>query len=105
MGLPDSIYARYQIQGGGPTAPNYNIIFPYYGFYGNDLFRINPKFTLSAGLRYDLSIPDYTPHPQAAPCCVVYKPTTEGGILEYPGIALSVPIHYLSASKTDFTPG
>jgi hypothetical protein len=104
MGLPDSIYARYAIQGGGPTAPDYNIIFPYYGLYMNDLFRINQKLTISAGLRYDLSIPDYTPHPQTAPCCAVYKATADGGVLEYPGIASGLPIHYLSAPKKDFAP-
>jgi hypothetical protein len=104
MGLPDSIYSRYQINGGGPTAPDYNIIFPYYGIYGNDMFRINSKFTISAGLRYDLSIPDYTPNPSTAPCCAVYEPNADGGVLAYPGIAPGLPIHYLSAPKGDFAP-
>ncbi len=104
MGLPYSIYARYQISGGGPTAPDYNIIFPYYGMYVNDMFRINSKLTISAGLRYDLSIPDYTPNPSTAPCCAIYQPSADGGFLEYPGIAPKLPIHYLSASKEDFAP-
>lgn len=104
MGLPDSIFARYQINGGGPTAPNYNIIFPYYGTYVNDMFRMNSKLTLSAGLRYDLSIPDYTPNPSTAPCCAVYEANASGGVLEYPGVAPGLPIHYLSASKKNFAP-
>lgn len=104
MGLPDSIWTRYQIAGGGPTAPDYNIIFPYYGMYGNDMFRLNPKLTVSVGLRYDLSIPDYTPNPTTAPCCAVYEPNAQGGILAYPGIAQGLPIHYLSAPKKDFAP-
>jgi hypothetical protein len=104
MGLPDSIWVRYQISGGGPTAPDYNILFPYWGMYVNDMFRISPKFTVSAGLRYDLSIPDYTPNPGTAPCCAIYVPNAAGGILEYPGIAQGLPIHYLSADKKSFAP-
>lgn len=104
MGLPDSIFARYQINGGGPTAPDYDIVFPYYGLYVNDMFRLNPKLTISAGLRWDLNIPDYTPHPTTAPCCAVYQPNSQGGILAYPGIAPGLPIHYLSAPKKDFAP-
>jgi hypothetical protein len=104
MGLPDSIWVRYQIAGGGPTAPDYNIIFPYYGLYVNDMFRINPKITISAGLRYDLSIPDYTPNPSVAPCCAIYEPNSAGGVLAYPGIAPGLPIHYLSADKKSFAP-
>ena len=104
MGLPDNIYSRYQINGGGPTAPNYNIIFPYYGIYVDDMFRINPKLTVSAGLRYDLSIPDYTPNPSIAPCCAIYEPNAEGGVLAYPGIKPGLSNHYLSAAKKNFAP-
>ena len=104
MGLPQNLLVRYNINGGSPTAPDYNIIFPYWGFYMNDKFRINTKWTVSAGLRYDLSIPDYTPNPSVAPCCAIYTPTPEGGVLKYPGIAAGVPIHYLTASKKDFAP-
>ena len=104
MGLPDSILVRYKIQGGGPTAPNYDIVFPYYGFYVNDLFRVNPKLTISAGLRYDLNIPDYTPNPKLSPCCAVYQPNSAGGVLAYPGIAPGLSNRYLSAPKKDFAP-
>lgn len=104
MGLPDSIWVRYKIQGGNATSPNYNIIFPYYGFYVNDLFRVSPKLTISAGLRYDLNIPDYTPDPTLSPCCAVYQPNAAGGVLAYPGIAPGLSNHYLSAPKKDFAP-
>lgn len=104
MGLPSNMWVRYNIQGGSPTAPDYNVIFPSWGFYANDRFRLSPKVTISAGLRYDLSIPWYTPDPKAAPCCAVYTPTPTGGVLEYPGIASGLPEHYLSAPKLDFAP-
>jgi Carboxypeptidase regulatory-like domain/TonB dependent receptor len=104
MGTPQNLWVRYTINGGSPTAPDYNIIFPYWGFYINDKFRINPKWTISAGLRYDLNIPDYTPNPSIAPCCAIYTATPDGGVLKYPGIATGLPVHYLSASKKDFAP-
>jgi hypothetical protein len=104
MGIPNNLWVRYKITGGGPTAPNYNIIFPYWGFYVNDKFRISPKLTISTGLRYDLSIPDYTPNPSIAPCCAIYSPTSDGGVLKYPGIADGLSNHYLSAPKLDFAP-
>jgi hypothetical protein len=104
MGIPNNLWVRYNINGGDPTSPDYNIIFPYWGFYGNDKFRVSPKLTISAGLRYDLNIPDYTPNPKVAPCCAIYMPNAQGGILEYPGIAPGLPIQYLSAPKLDFAP-
>jgi hypothetical protein len=107
MGIPGALWVRYTINGGNATSPNYNILFPFWGFYVNDKFRLSPKLTLSAGLRWDLSIPDYTPKPSIAPCCAIYAadPTTaSGGILEYPGIAAGLPIHYRPADKRDFAP-
>ena len=105
MGTPSLLWERYVINGAPTTtAPVYNILFPYWGFYVNDKFRISPKLTISAGLRYDLSIPDYTPKPSIAPCCAIYTPTSDGGVLEYPGIATGLPEHYLSAPKLDFAP-
>ena len=104
MGVPSDLWVRYSINGGGPTAPDYNIVFPSWGFYANDRFRMSPKFTVSAGLRYDLSIPWYTPDPASAPCCAIYTPSAEGGVLQYPGIAAGLPEHYLSAPKLDFAP-
>jgi TonB dependent receptor len=104
MGLPNDIKVRYTISGGTPTSPDYNIIFPSWGFYVNDKFRLSPKLTLSVGLRYELSIPDYTPDPKAAPCCAIYTATADGGVLKYPGIAPGLSNHYLSVPKEDFAP-
>ena len=104
IGSPSNMWVRYTINGGGPTAPDYNIVFPYWGFYVNDKFHLSPKLTITAGLRYDLSIPAYTPNPSAAPCCAIYTATSDGGVLEYPGIATGVSTHYISAPKTEFAP-
>jgi hypothetical protein len=107
MGTPANMWIRYTINGGNATSPNYNILFPYWGFYANDRFRLSPKLTLSAGLRWDLAIPDYTPNPAIAPCCAIYSAapgTASGGVLEYPGIASGLSTHYRSADKRDFAP-
>jgi hypothetical protein len=104
MGVPNTLKMRYKINGGGPQAPVYNIVFPSWGMYVNDRFRLSPKLTVSMGLRYELSIPNYTPDPKAAPCCAIYEATGDGGILEYPGIAPGLSNHYLSAPKLDFAP-
>jgi Carboxypeptidase regulatory-like domain len=104
MGIPNNMWVRYNIQGGSPTAPDYTIWFPSWGFYANDRFRLSPKLMISAGLRYDLSIPWYTPNPKTSPCCALYKADSNGGVLEYPGIATGLPTHYLSAPKLDFAP-
>jgi hypothetical protein len=104
MGIPSDLWARYNISGGDATSPDYDMIFPDWGFYVNDKFRVSPKLTISAGLRYDLSIPAYTPNPSVAPCCAIYTPSSDGGLLAYPGIASNLHIHYLSAPKLDFAP-
>ena len=104
MGIPSDMWVRYTISGGGPTSPDYNIVFPSWGLYVNDQFRATPKLTVSAGLRYELSIPGSTPNPSVAPCCAIYTSTADGGILEYPGIAAGLPEHYLSAPRLDFAP-
>ncbi len=104
MGLPNNLWVRYTINGGDATSPDYNILFPSWGMYVNDKFRMSPKLTVSAGLRYELSIPDYTPNPAVAPCCAIYSATPDGGILEYPGIASGLSNHYLSTPKLDFAP-
>lgn len=101
MGIPRHIHQLDQIVGGDATAPELNVLFPYWGAYVNDKFQITPKLTLSAGLRYDLSLPLYDPNKL---CCAVYKANPEGGVVALPGIASGLPQHYLSASKTNFAP-
>jgi hypothetical protein len=104
MGIPSNMWVRFTIEGGGPTSPDYNIVFPYWGFYVNDKFRLSPKLTISAGLRWDISVPDHTLNPTGAPCCAIYSVTADGGILEYPGIAQGLSNHYFSAEKHEFAP-
>ena len=104
MGLPNNLWVRYNINGGNATSPNYNIVFPSWGMYVNDKFRMTPKLTVSAGLRYELSIPDYTPDPAVAPCCAIYTATPDGGVLKYPGIAAGLSNRYLNTPKLDFAP-
>lgn len=104
MGIVNNMWVRHTIQGGSATAPDYNVRFPNWGLYVNDRYRVTSKLTVSAGLRYNLTIPAFTPNPTIAPCCIVYKPTADGGIVEYPGIAPGLPEHYLSAPKRDFAP-
>ncbi len=101
MGIPQVIHQRYNFVGGDATAPEVDVVFPYWGFYVNDKFQISPKLTLSAGLRYDLAIPGYSPNNV---CCALYTPTPDGGIVKIPGIAQGLPQHYLSAPKLNFAP-
>lgn len=102
MGLPQVIHQRFDFgSGGDPLAPELNVVFPYWGFYGNDKFQVSPKLTLSLGLRYDLNIPLYARNDL---CCAIYSPTSDGGVLKVPGIAPGVPQHYLSAPMLAFAP-
>jgi len=101
MGLPQVIHQRYNFVGGDSTAPELNVVFPYWGMYVNDKFQVSPKLTISAGLRYDLNIPLYARNNL---CCAIYSPTNDGGILKLPGIAAGVQQHFLSATKLDFAP-
>ena len=101
MGLPQVIHQRYNFVGGDATAPELDVVFPYWGFYINDKFQVSPKLTISAGLRYDLNIPLFARNNL---CCAVYNPTPDGGFLKLPGIAAGVPQHFLSATKLDFAP-
>lgn len=104
MGIPSDIQPRFTITGGDATAPDPPRIVPYWGFYVNDKFRLSPKLTVSAGLRYDLSLPLYTPNPHIGPCCEIYTPTADGGILQIPGLAQGLPHRFLKAHKLDFAP-
>jgi hypothetical protein len=100
MGIPSAINQRFNFAGGG-TAPQFWAEFPDWGMYVDDKFRIDPKLTVSVGLRYELDVPLYAPNKI---CCAVYSPSSDGGVLKIPGIAQGLPQHYLSTPKTDFAP-
>lgn len=104
MGIPSDMQPRYTVEGGSATAPDQPHVYPYWGFYVNDKFRISPKLTVSAGLRYDLSLAPYTPDPKTGPCCEIYTATPDGGILEEPGLAPGLPHRYFTAHKLNFAP-
>ena len=104
MGLPYSITSQYKAPNAPANVPGTGVAFPYYGTYVNDMFRLNPKLTVSAGLRYDLDIPVFSPNPKVDICCAVYLPDANGGVEAYPGIAPGIPQHFVSAPKTDFAP-
>ena len=48
---------RYNLTDGDDTL---NFVMPYWGFYVEDKWQLNPKWTLSAGMRYDLGIQTYS---------------------------------------------
>jgi hypothetical protein len=104
MGLPQNMSAQVKVQSQSATVPESIVAFPSYGFYVSDQFRLTPKLSIVAGLRYDLNIPVYTPHPSFAPCCNVYLPDVNGGTEAYPGIAPGVPEHFVAADKKDVSP-
>jgi hypothetical protein len=104
MGLPDSINLEIQAPNEPPNVPGTALAWAYYGMYVNDMIRLNPKLTLSLGLRYDLVIPPYNPEVSKNLCCSVYLPDASGGTEAFPGIAPSIPIHYVPTSKTDVAP-
>ena len=102
LGLPQVIHQRFQFGGGNdPLAPELDVVFPYWGFYVNDKIQISKKFTLTAGLRYDLNIPLYARNKL---CCAVYEADANGGLMNIPGISPDLGQHYLSAAKNNFAP-
>jgi Carboxypeptidase regulatory-like domain len=106
MGLVVAMNPRFQMNGGDDFAPDGWLDIPYWGFYANDKFRLSPKLTISAGLRYELNLPIYAPDPMIEPCCQIYNAAADNGagVMEIPGIAAGVPLHYLKASKIEFAP-
>lgn len=101
MGLPQDLHQPYLFAGYTPPAPLTWNLFPYWGMYANDKFHVTPKLMVSGGVRYDLSIPMFNDLNQ---CCVVYSPTSDGGVLKLAGYAPGVPQHYLTTPKNDFAP-
>ena len=83
MGLPQYICSQTEVPNGPPTIPGTQAAFPYYGLYVNDLFRLSPKLSILAGLRYDLSIPVCSTDTESNPCYPVYVPSASGGVEAY----------------------
>jgi hypothetical protein len=106
MGLVAAMNPRFEMNGGDDYAPDGWLYIPYWGFYGNDKFRLSRNLTISAGLRYELNFPIYAPNPHIEPCCQIYNAAADNGagVMEVPGIAAGVPLHDLTASKIEFAP-
>jgi len=98
LGLPTSISQRYRFVGG---SPDLNFAFPYWGFFAEDRWQVTPRLTLSLGLRYDLSIPLYSPTRYGS---AIVDTSVPGWELAIPGRADGVPLHYVPADKNNFAP-
>jgi carboxypeptidase family protein len=101
IGLPSSIDQRFDFGTGDARDPLLNFAIPYYGAFIEDKIQVSQNLTLSLGLRYDLSIPTYSPsHYGGATFDFDYP----GWQLAIPGLAPGVPLHSVTADKNNFAP-
>jgi hypothetical protein len=98
LGLPFEIQQRYDLGGGDDQL---NFVIPYWGFYVEDKWRLNPKWTLSLGLRYDLGLPTYSGNRYGYARVNRDYP---GWQLEIPGRAEGLDLHWIPADKNNFAP-
>jgi hypothetical protein len=76
-------------------------IVPYWAFYAEDKFQLNPNFTLSVGLRYDLQIPLYNADRVGNATMDLTYP---GWQLAMPGRAPGLDWRYAPADKNNLAP-
>jgi TonB dependent receptor-like, beta-barrel len=74
---------------------------PYWGFYVEDKWQLKPRWTLSAGLRYDLGIQTYSGNRYGN---AIVDMNYDGWQLAIPGRAPGLDLHYLPADKNNFAP-
>jgi len=98
LGVPSSMQQRYDLTGGDDTL---NFVMPYWGFYIEDKWQLNPKWTLSAGMRYDLGIQTYSGNRYGN---AIVDMNYDGWQLAIPGRAAGLDLHYLPADKNNFAP-
>jgi hypothetical protein len=98
LGIPTAMQQRYELTGGDLGL---NFVMPYWGFYVEDRWQIDSKWTLSAGLRYDLGIPTYSGNKYGN---AVVDSSYPGWQLAIPGRASGLDLHYLPADKNNFAP-
>ena len=89
---------RYNLTDGDDTL---NFVMPYWGFYVEDKWQLKPKWTLSAGLRYDLGIQTYSGNRYGN---AIVDMNYDGWQLAIPGRAPGLDLHYLPADKNNFAP-
>jgi hypothetical protein len=100
-GIPSYMVQRYKFTGGTETDPELDFINAYWGFFFEDKWQVNPKLTLSLGLRYDLPRPIYSGNKYGQ---AIVDYSYPGWQLQIPGRAEGVPHHYVPADKNNFAP-
>ena len=98
LGIPSFQQQRYNLTDGDDTL---NFVMPYWGFYVEDKWQVSPKWTLSAGLRYDLGIQTYSGNRYGN---AIVDMAYDGWQLAIPGRAPGLDLHYLAADKNNFAP-
>jgi Carboxypeptidase regulatory-like domain len=100
-GLPGSLGQRFDFGTGDAHDPYLNFAIPYYGAFFEDKIQVNQNLTVSLGLRYDLSIPTYSPSRYGG---ATFDFDYPGWQLAIPGRAPGVPLHLVRADKNNFAP-
>ena len=98
LGVPSFMQQRYNLTEGDDSL---NFVMPYWGFYVEDKWQLNPRWTLSAGLRYDLGIQTYSGNRYGN---AIVDMNYDGWQLAIPGRAPGLDLHYLPADKNNFAP-
>jgi hypothetical protein len=98
LGIPSYMQQRYNLTDGDDGL---NFVIPYWGFYVEDKWQVDSKWTLSAGLRYDLGIQTYSGNRYGNAIVDMSYP---GWQLAIPGRAPGLDHHYLPADKNNFAP-
>jgi hypothetical protein len=101
IGLPSSMQQRFDFGTGDARDPLLDFAIPYWGFYAEDKIQVTPNLTATLGLRYDLSIPTYSPSHYGSALIDFNYP---GWQLAIPGLAEGVPLHVVKADKNNFAP-
>ncbi len=73
----------------------------YFGLYVQDRWQVSPRLTLDLGLRYDLSIPAYSPSDYGN---IKMDFNVPGWQEETPGRYAGLPEHWVPPSKHNFAP-
>ncbi len=98
LGVPSWMQQRYNLTDGDDTL---NFVMPYWGFYIEDKWQLSSKWTLSAGMRYDLGIQTYSGNRYGN---AIVDMNYDGWQLAIPGRASGLDLHYLPADKNNFAP-
>ncbi len=101
IGLPTEMEQRFDFGTGDAHDPLLNFAIPYYGAFFEDKIQVSQNLTISLGLRYDLSIPTYSPSKYGGATFDFNYPDWQ---LAIPGRAAGIPLHFVRADKNNFAP-